>query len=374
IYDLSRFGTGAIPFDLVIPGHGRGTIRLGTRGAVIMTRQPQFLSFKEGIDSIDDFARVVEAKFGPDCVLIGKAVTLIGLLAREFVFVFHEGASSYVKHSRKFHDLLAGAGFSDHYNPILRIRYSTWEALGSCCSWLRLPEPLRSAFGTEELCAPSFAGRWREVAKSQQSLRDRLSKLRGPLELIRFLEEEVGGSWKALAAEYAELHDRLEGLAESVQELRKERHACYRQLRDLKRARVEAEIAKGRHWRETHFEKAPSPDDRNRRTELSAEVDQIVRAIEDAKAAIAELMRRQTVRVSSDEVRGWHDRRRAIELEAELKRMRLIRQALVAGKGLERAALRPSAWWFPIVCPGGKWFEETIRTAEAFLEPLATAT
>ena len=46
LYSLAKFGTGAIPFDLVIPGIGRGTIRVGNRGMVINTPRPQFLSFK----------------------------------------------------------------------------------------------------------------------------------------------------------------------------------------------------------------------------------------------------------------------------------------------------------------------------------------
>jgi len=96
-YELSRFGTGAIPFDLVIPGEGAGTIRLGTRGAVFMTREPQFISFKTPLTGVADLAKAIEAKFGPYCTLVGKAVSLIGMLAREFVFVFHEGASEYVR-------------------------------------------------------------------------------------------------------------------------------------------------------------------------------------------------------------------------------------------------------------------------------------
>lgn len=372
IYDLTRFGTGAIPFDLVIPGLGRGTIRLGTKGAVIMTHTPQFLSFRKPLGSLHEFAEAVTAKFGPECVLIGKAVTLIGMLAREFVFVFHEGASSYIRHSRRFHDLLAERGYSADYNPILRIRYRTWDSLGACCSWLRIPEPLRGAFGTEELCAPSFAARWHEVVNLQKDRLKRLAGLRRPLDLIRFLETEVGGAWQTLAAEYQELHGKLEGLAESVRELRRERHACYAELRNLKQSRLKAEVAKGKHWREHIFEKIPSPSDLQRRETLAHDVDQTIRAIEESKQAIAELMRRQSARVSAEQVRGWHDRRRAIELEAELKRMRLIRQAVVAGRGLEKAALRPSAWWFPVVCPSGRWFRDTIENADVYLEPLAT--
>lgn len=370
IYELSRFGTGAIPFDLVIPGHGRGTIRLGNRGAVIMTREPQFLSFKRPIANITELAEAVVRKFGDRCVLIGKAVTLIGMLAREFVFVFHEGASSYVKHTRRFHELLRESGRTETYHPILRIRYHAWDALGACCSWLKLPEPLRGPFGTEDLCGPSFAGRWREVGREQEARLARLGELRSPPELIRYLESEVGGAWESIAREYEDLHHRLEGLAETIGELKKERHACYRQLRALREARVVAERAKGEHFRERIFEKVPTEADLEERKRLAHEVDLAVRGIEEAKFSIAELRKQQAARASDPQVLEWHERRRAIELEAELKRMRLIREAVVASRGLERAGRRPSAWWFPIVCPGGKWFHETIDRAEAYLEPL----
>ena len=195
LYELSRFGTGAIPFDLIIPGKGRGTIRIGTRGVVISTATPQFLSLKKPLTSVCDLAEAVEAKFGPNCVLVGKAVTLIGMLAREFVFVFHEGASSYVKHSRKLHQLLTQKGFELAMNPILRVKYDVWGAMKVCCSWLRLPEPFQRPFGTEELCGPSFSARWKEVAAQQADVLAALAKLRRPIELIKFLENNHGGSW-----------------------------------------------------------------------------------------------------------------------------------------------------------------------------------
>jgi hypothetical protein len=370
IYELARFGTGAIPFDLVIPGYGRGTIRLGTRGAVIQTREPVFLSFKKPISSLRELAEAVVAKFGDRCILIGKAVTLIGMLAREFVFVFHEGASGYVRHSRRFHDLMAERGLELAVNPILRVRYRPWDTLQACCSWLRLPEPLRTAFGTEELGSPSFAVRWRQVADEQKALLEELGRLRRPLDLIRFLEDRIGGAWQALAREYEGLHDRLEGLSQKVEALRSERHRLYEEVRALRQSRVQAEIAKGEHWRAKFFEKSPTSRDEEQRALLAADVDRCIREIEEVKAAISEVKVRQEEVVSAPEVGVWHGRRRAIELEAELKRMRLIRQAVVASKGLERAGRRPSAWWFPVVCPKGQWFRETIRQAEAYLEPL----
>jgi hypothetical protein len=189
LYDVARFGTGAIPFDLVVPGKGRGTIRIGNRGIVIQARQPLFASLKKPIQSVEELAEIIERKFGPDCTLVGKAVALIGMLANEFVFVFHEGASGYVKHSRTMHQLLAQEGFPLKLNPILRVRYSVWDALQVSCSWLHLPEPFQGPFGAEEMCAPSFASRWQSVGNEQAQLLENLGHLRRPIDLIRWFLE-----------------------------------------------------------------------------------------------------------------------------------------------------------------------------------------
>src|SRR5690606_28833476 len=120
------------------------------------------------IESVQQLAEILEAKFGSDCVLVGKAVTLITMLAREFVFIFHEDASEYVWRSRAMADHLAEAGHSLKLYPILRVELSPWDAMDECCAWLHLPDPMRRPFGTHELSAPTFALRWREVAKAQR--------------------------------------------------------------------------------------------------------------------------------------------------------------------------------------------------------------
>jgi len=43
---------------------------------------------------------------------------------------------------------------------------------------------------------------------------------------------------------------------------------------------------------------------------------------------------------------------------------------VTASRGLANSSVRPSAWWFPMVCPDGLWFWETIDRAECYLEPL----
>jgi hypothetical protein len=355
----------------MIPGQGRGTIRLGNRGAVIMTPKPQFLSYPRPLRTVQELAELVQQKFGPDCALVGKAVTLIGMLAREFVFVFHEGASSYVKYSRKMHLLLAERlGAELALNPILRVRYSAWDALRVCCSWLRLPEPLQRPFGTEELCGPSLAERWREVGREQTQLLVELGKLRRPIDLIKYLDSTLGGSWRKLAEEYSGLHSRLAELDAQLSEMRSRRDDVYGEIREMARKRADAEVAKGRHFRERIFERTPDAEAVDERARLTARVEELIGAVQDARHRLRQLRKAQFELTDDPEIRRIHERRRSIELEAELKRARLIKGAVVSSKGLENAALRPSAWWFPLVCPDGLWFRETIETAECYLEPL----
>ncbi len=370
IYGLDRFMSGAIPFDLVIPGVGRGTIRVAPRAIIIMTSQPQFISLKRPVTTVQELAEAVERKFGPDCTLIGKAVTLIGMLAREFVFVFHEGASSYVRYSRKLHEQLEAQGIPCPAHPILRLRYHAWDALKECHSWLRLPEPLQRPFGTEELCAPSFAARWREVADEQKRVLEEVKTLRRPLDLIRFLADRVGASWICLAKEYTSLHARLQDLETRIDALKRERHALYSQLRERRQARVGAEIAKGEHWRAAIFEKNPGEADWAERTRLSEAVEVAIHEIAETEQRIRHLLHEQRELARDPDIIRTHDRRRGIEREAELKRLRLIRDAMIASKGLANASLRPGAWWFPLLCPDGGWFRETLSTAECYLEPL----
>lgn len=372
LYGLSRFGTGAIPFDLVIPGVGRGTIRIGTRGIVIGTPDPQFISIpaKRPLKTLEDLAELVAAKFGQDCALVGKAVTLIGMMAREHVFVFHEGASSYVRHSRRLHETLAAKGYPLTLNPILRLRYDAWSALQIACTWLRLPEPFQRPFGTEELCAPSFASRWKQVVGEQRELLRKLSEFHRPIDLIRYLAETSGGSWNALAKEYESLRRQVEGLTAEIGRQRAKRQKLYKRSRELKVERVQAERAKGEHFRAKVLDKQPSPDDLAERERLTRRVEEAIHQISVVRNEIAASLHHQRELVKTSDTDQMHESRRRIELEIELKRTRLVRQAVICSDGLIHANHRPSGWWFNLVCPDGLWYRQTMESAECYLEPL----
>jgi hypothetical protein len=370
-YELRRFGTGAIPYDLVVPGQGRGTVRITRKAVIVMTPSPIFITLKKPLASVADLAHSIETRLGPNCVLVGKAVTLIGMLAREFVFVFHEGASSYVKYSRKLHQCLQERFGRDlNLNPIFRLKYNAWDALQVCCSWIRLPEPFQAPFGAVEVCAPSIAGRWRTVAEEQECLIGKLGNLKRPVDLLGFLELQLGGSWKHLSEEYKALHDQLEKETKGLLERRAQRLSLYAQRRDLKQERGGQERLSGEHFRSKIFEKSPSAEDINSRKDLQSNLQSVIAKIHEVEATIRKLMHEQRNLAQNPEVLRMHERRRSIEVEAELARLRLIRQAVISSRGMQKASYRPSAWWFRLVCPDGLWFRETVESAQCYLEPL----
>ena len=365
LYSLSKFGTGAIPFDLVIPGIGRGTIRIGNRGVVINTPKPQFLSFKRPIQTLEEFAAMIEAKFGPNCILVGKAVTLIGMLGREFVFAFHEGASSYVKASRKLHLAL-----DFKVNPILRIRYQLWDSLAELQGWFKLPEPLHRAFGSDDVCFPSFAARWRAVGAEQQERLTKLGTLRKPVDLVQYLEQLVGGAWSTQAQEYVVLQRQLSVLSREVEELTEKRKRIYGRLREIRIEWQDLERKKGEHFRERIFDRLASATDMETRALYGQKLFLLQSERDSLRGALAKLGRKQREASQDPAVIRAHERRREIEIEAELKRLKLIREAIVSSTGLENANRRPSAWWLPMISPDGKLFDAVMKSAECWWEPM----
>lgn len=368
IYTLDRFGSWAIPFDLVVPGHGRGTIRVAPKAIIIMTPVPLFITTKQPVKNVQDLAAAVERKFGDQCTLVGKAVTLIGMLAAEYVFVFHEGASGYVHHSRAFHQRLGDR--APKLNPILRVKYNTWDALQECQKWLTLPEPFRRPFGADDLSTQSFAARWRMVKEEQSELLSEISHLRRPMDFVQFLAKKYSTGWSQPARRYAEMHEQLEQLHDQLAALKERKKLVRDRWKAANAQRNQLEHEKGRHWRATIFEKQPVRADLDQRAhfiELIRQTDEAILAIREEWRALDE---EQKSLVRAPEILETHRQRRDLELELELKRLRLVHDAVTVSKGLVKAGYRPSSWWFPLLCPDGGWFRWTVSHAEYYLEPL----
>lgn len=370
MYTLDRFGTGALPFDLYIPGVGRGTVRIGNRGIVIGTPKPLFASLRKPITSICELADVIERKWGPNCVLIGKAVSLIGMLGREFVFVFHSGASNYLPRCLKFHQELAKSGIDHAVNPVLRVRYEPWDALCQEETSLILPEPLRGPFKVTEITGREFCERWRGVVEEQKQLLVRLSELRRPIDLLQFFADQGCVGWAAKLNEFQGIQDRLGREFAELTLLKARKRSKVVRWKALATERCEKEKEMGQHWRATIFEKVPSAADIGMRKQLQAEIEQITRQIRQEQSEWRGLQAEQDRWVAQAELKNAQLLRHEIELEAEMQRMRLIRDAVITTDGLIKAGHRPSAWWFPLVSPKGSWLRNTHLHAEYTVEAL----
>jgi hypothetical protein len=365
IYPLDRFGAGATPFEIWMPGRGRGTLRLGSRGGVIDFRQPIGFSFSRRPQTPVELAKILEAKLGAGAVLIGKAVALIAMLAAEHILVMHEGASGYIDRSIRFH---RGIGLTE-LRPILRIGYRTWEALGWASPLeLRLPQPLAAVTGREIAsgrkiaeCLPTWQSRARDELAE-------LGRIRRPAELIDWLARSRGGVWTKAAAECAAANQAIEGLRVEMERSSRRRRALVEEVRILKRLVQAAEHEKGRHFRSRVFEQE-HPDLEGRQA--------IQDRIDAFRARIAEAWR-EWRRLRSEQERLLREPRHTeaqaartrLRRDAERERIQIIRSALFALRGMEAASRRPAAWWLPLASPDGSWFRAAASRAAWRLEEL----
>ncbi|MCS6919331.1 MAG: hypothetical protein NZM28_06140 [Fimbriimonadales bacterium] len=342
IYPLSEFGEGALPFDLLIPKRGRGTLLLTDRYLCVLTREPQIVRLSEPIRDVQSLAQVVEAHWGERCTLVGKAITLITMLAREFVFVFNERGSPYLSRTVQMHRNLQRAGVSLQLNPLLRLRYPTWDALSAAeCVSLRLPEHLACAFGEPTVCSDVFAHRWQEVVDEQRALLNRLSQIRSPRALMQLLAEREGAAWQAKLQEYEALHARLvETVGYWAELLRQQAHALHAERRAL--------IAELQQQPKRFAVLAPR--------------------LRELKARIKRLNTERLRVANAPEAQGLHARADALECEAERARLERIRCAFLASEGLPQTHARPAAWWMLLLSPD--WFQACADGLQARLETL----
>lgn len=370
-YTLDKFGTGAIPFELVIPGQGRGTIRLTPKAMVVMTPQPMFASLDKPVESVHDLARVCSERFG-DCALVGKAITLISMLAREFVFAFHENASMYVSATRRMHEELLESGIEHKVNPILRIRLEAWDALDGTSHWFELPEPLRLPFGADHLPARTLARTWRQVQAKELKHIQVLKDAKSTTQTIRALYQVMGGCWDTLGKEYGEIRRTLRTIRRRLLSMKRDVQKIHARLREIKREWQEVERAKGEHFR-TKMQPSPASAPTQEQQKRKAFDTRIASLREERKELRARLLRiraKQAEVASTEEAICARTRRDEIQREVQLARVKVVRGAVVACEGLSRCNHRPSAWWFPVVSPHGEWVNNVYRSMELRLEEL----
>lgn len=370
IYTLDKFGMGALPFDVIVPGRGRGTLRITPRVLFVETRNPIAIGLKQPIESIHDVARVLNAKYGNDVVLVGKAVSLVSMLAQEFLFVFNEEGSMYVHRTRKMNDLLQQNGVELEMRPILRMRYCTWDALSVGRSTLRPAPHLAATFGQQTITTPEFAASWKQVLEQQRRLCETLSQLKKPRVLLEFLaQQQPSEPWDERLTAYESARTQLSALWQQTDELTRFIREWYERLSALKTQSRELQTTRGVHYRSV-AEWGPAETAQRRESAC------ILRALNAEKSRLkvelADLKAQRRAIERGDEMTRLRQTLREIEDAAETARLHLVRNALLTIESLEHTDHRPSAWWLPMLDTSGAWFARIAETATLYTEPLIT--
>ena len=368
MYTLDKFGANALPFDCIVPGRGRGTLRVSPRVLFIETKNPVAIGLKSPITSVQELAETLTNRLGAGVTLVGKAVTLVSMLAQEFIFVFSEEGSMYVRRTRQMNDLLAAQGVALDMRPILRLRYHTWDALDAGRSTLRPAPHLAAAFGQPTVTTPEFAANWKSVIAEQRELCQTSANLRKPLELLDFLQARqplVG--WDERIAAYSQARQNLRRLRNEGERLHADIAARYAELRELRARTVALQKQQGEAFRAMPDNLSESAQER---ASLEAEWQGLTPRKRELQTEIQHLRARlQSVErgPEAQEARGTLAR---IEDAAELARLELVRDALLTIEGLAHTNHRPSAWWLPMVDSSGAWFRRIAGTTELYTEPL----
>ena len=402
IYTLDQFENGALPFDLVIPGKGRGTLCIPGDGTIFVDtpRQPTVLC-DTGCDfsNVDKLAALIERELGEGCVLVGKAVTLLPMIAAEHIVVFHETASGYTDKTRAMMTRLAARNIAPVIHPILRIKYSTWDALSAVpnlgegdSDQFTLPPFLAQAFGRPRIAIDEFASCWRHAMQTEERTLEKLRAIASPRQLLNLVASETGDkTWEAKKQQYQAASLRLYALRDEADSIQGRVLTLYDQVRGLKAEADRMERAKGDDFRArvAPLRMALLRAQEARQTDEAVVIQGHIDTLQAERALTfdAEIAsRRGQVRFALATVRELKTNRLALErgkdstearqtlrrIEADIERAHAetVRNALQTLRGLPHTDFRPSAWWFPLVDDTGAWFNRLAETAEFYLEPL----
>ncbi|MEP6757419.1 MAG: hypothetical protein ABJA67_18095, partial [Chthonomonadales bacterium] len=366
IYTLDKFGLGALPFDLIIPGRGRGTLRVTLRAIHIETTNPIRLQLARPINSAAELADRLNAEFGSNVVLVGKAVTLISMLGAEFIFVFNEEGSGYVTRTRQLNLLLAEHGYPLNIRPILRVKYSTWDGLSVGHASFKLPAHLAESFGQTTVSSSEFAEKWRAVVSAQQEILATLKSTLKPRDLMKFL---IGHAeeWADRLTEYEQLKRDQENLWDEARAIQFKVDRLYEELQSVRETteRLQTERSK-------HFHSVIDWNVANTQIRIESEI--AVKASVERGRAIrheVQILKAKRFAIERSEVAtALRDAINYIENKAELQRQSLVTTAILTITSLEHTNHRPTAWWLPMVDRSGVWFNRVAQTTEFYLQPM----
>lgn len=387
---LADSGDGALPFEIYLPGRGRGMLHVTPRALRIDLPEPMQWPINRPVQSVQELAAALEARVGPEAALLGKALALPAMLSGEFVIIFHESGSVYTPRTQRMLAAMRRDGVPVRVHPLLRVRLRTWDALAHVPVSLRLPEHLAQAFGEPVVAASEWSRRWRQAVKEQKRLLGQLKGITNPCDLAQYLGHEEHERWfrrmdqcaQATAALLA-IQQKADALRHKSMHLRAKIDEALAEIRNIESRRGELNRTRIRPLMRRLADgpgDAPAPE-RQRLQVEHAEAQKRGRALllalelKQKERRRLQERRAQLVRQLGALERGGRAaaaRRvlRLVEREAARARLRLARNAILASQGLPHADLRPAAWWLPALDPSGQWFEQVRRTARFRLEPL----
>lgn len=390
IYSLDDFGEGALPFDLVVPGRGRGSLRCTrTEAYVDLPEGSVMLGSARGLTKREQLAALVVRRFGPDCALVGKALVFPLMLLSETVMVLAETGSAYVSTgTRRLAEGLRDAGIRLTTHPVLRLRYHTFSSMGAMDCELALPEHLADAFGQTHITSREFAERWHDVVAQARSVLERLRECPGPGAVLEIMaakgpkhaerlrkHECVRRRMREHGRVLAHMSGELRSLAAEAKELGRRVRELEAQSGSIRRERLKPL------WAALDNTSSPEIRDALQREIDALEVERgaLQGSIQDLKLKAHEMGQqwgRQRRAIVSEQRTGLssviHDETHVIEDAAAWERLRLVRSAYLTTQ-LEAADRRPSGWWFPLLSRqtgAGEWYAEVSRRTEGWLEIL----
>jgi hypothetical protein len=389
MYALDHFGEGALPFDVVVPGRGRGTLHvLDTSIQIDFAPLPITLSTDSQVTSIAQLAALLSSEFGEDVVLVGKAVSLISMLSAEFTLIFHETASGYTDRTASMNDSLRAQGVQlPDLSPILRLQYKTWDSLSEVDGpFFNLPEHLASAYKTngESISAAEFGHRWRDVVEQQKGVLRDLSNTRRLRDLTAYLEHcDSAEQWRSQRMQFENAIRSIRENYENGAPVRNNLQDLREKLQLTKNERQRLETASGKDFRtrmlplmeqlmngrsESQSEIARIKSDRN--TQFTVPIAHLAHQARELKRAIKRMSAAKRQAERSDQVLSSIELIKKISKEANLAKLSIARSAYLTIHGMPHMDSRPSSWWFPMVDPTGTWFDNLTETVEARLEPV----
>ncbi len=383
-------GGAALPFEVYVPGRGRGELRLQPDRLLVGTEPPIEARLDTPVQSVQQLAEVLERSAGPELSLVGKALALPPMLNGEFIMTLMEGGSAYMPRTQRMVAQMARVGVPVRVRPLLRLRLRTWDSLRACRGELRLPEHLVQAFGHKTLSTAEFARGWRRAVRGQERLIQRLRRGGTACDLAALLGREDHEAWFRRLEQCRRAQQALLEVQRQANQLRHEaldvqikEDETLLEIRQLegKRGTLSRELLRPLKRRLADAEAGVAVEDMRRLRDEHARAERMGRALLMALESKQEerkdwRKRRATLvaRLRTLECSGKAGRARRVlatmERLAGRVRLRLARHAILAVDSLPHADLRPAAWWFPALDPAGRWFARVRRSARARLEPL----